>query len=341
MKMSVKDCCQSELEWTYSSFLKQINGRESPTLGGVVKNWIQDNLKKVDSLILHCDIRVVEAHSKDSARALRLTITCPKCGTTSNMLILTANLMLMNWRLGFLAAQMFDGTKIREPTSNDMLELRAIVNSYLNDTPDWLDLQQLQTIANQYHNRDVMEALLHAQMAGTAWILLHELAHSIEESLPDSQEFAQIRQTAESYVVELDLDPLIEQQWIDEFVADLWALRMLINGIAISRNNDKTLPAEQRRESAIIALGGVGSVLNCLMFIRDRSLENADQYDEKLLKHPPNTLRANLACQFASIYTKHPLDRISGTMNLFGTAGDLVRKEYLKDSYGNHGVPTS
>jgi len=257
------------------------------------------------------------------------------------MLILTANLMLMNWRLGFLAAQMFDGTKIREPTSNDMLELRAIVNSYLNDTPDWLDLQQLQTIANQYHNRDVMEALLHAQMAGTAWILLHELAHSIEESLPDSQEFAQIRQTAESYVVELDLDPLIEQQWIDEFVADLWALRMLINGIAISRNNDKTLPAEQRRESAIIALGGVGSVLNCLMFIRDRSLENADQYDEKLLKHPPNTLRANLACQFASIYTKHPLDRISGTMNLFGTAGDLVRKEYLKDSYGNHGVPTS
>lgn len=100
---------------------------------------------------------------------------------------------------------------------------------------------------------------------------------------------------------------------------------------AALRQNASTSPEEQRREAGIIALGGVGSVMNCLMFTRDRSLENANQYDERLLPHPPNTLRVNLACQYAAKNVGHPIDRISGTMNLFGEAGALLRSKYLEN----------
>jgi hypothetical protein len=247
----------------------------------------------------HADIQVANLRSPVSATST--SFRCPKCNDVATLVIVSAPLLLLIWRLMAIYMRAItlwneDSGRTRiafsEPTAAALADLRATVRDYLTDSlvlplkfED--ELKKVQNVPEF-----AKDTLYRAIDIGQLWVLAHEVAHAIfsNGSAKRSDHFKVIHKSIVEAVSTHDLSPMTEDHWVEELTADLVGLALLFEA-EVARFPPALLTGAPETVCGYLA-AGVAAACEAMNQITLASSHRSDE------THPPLDLRFEYAAQF-------------------------------------------
>jgi len=290
-------CCVNHAEVVFKGLLEKKEGVPSE-LQVFVNRILKDHSLFAKYIRMYAEVRV--AILKKYVTAQATIYRCSNCEGDSTLIILSAPLLLLIWRISMLFMrginkwELNDKKLIVDFKSVDgalKSEFKEMIDEYLNGGE-----RSFLTLSHEIEKvkevpKVCLEDFHYADVFANLWVMGHEVAHTISEDKLSqvTSELLEIRKATAKFVDLYDLYPSVAHEWEEELNADLIALLLLY--LTEAKRLKVDLEDVLVRETIASKIAG-GVALACeamYHIVRNVYPENTKDLNE--LKHPPLEIR--------------------------------------------------